>query len=106
MTGWFRRNPQGITLALRVQPRASRDEVAGLHGDRLKVRLTAPPVDGAANEHLRRFLAGLFGVAPSQVRLLKGETGRDKLVEIGGSAALPPALSRLAGDAPARGRRP
>lgn len=105
MTGWFRRHPQGVTLALRVQPRASHDEVAGLHGDRLKVRLTAPPVDGAANEHLRRFLAGLFGVAPSQVRLLKGETGRDKLVEISGPVALPPALARLADDAPAQGQR-
>lgn len=105
MTGWFRRNPQGVTLALRVQPRASHDEVAGVHGDRLKVRLTAPPVDGAANEHLRRFLAGLFGVATSQVRLLKGGTGRDKLVQISGSPALPPALARLADGAPARGER-
>jgi len=105
MAGWLRRNTQGITLALRVQPRASRDEVAGLHGDRLKVRITAPPVDGAANEHLRRFLAGLFGVAPSQVRLLKGETGRDKLVEIGGSTALPPVLAGLLDDMPPRGRR-
>ncbi|MBS1200425.1 MAG: protein Mettu [Proteobacteria bacterium] len=102
MAGWIRQDEGGITLALRVQPRASRDEVAGLHGDRLKVRITAPPVDGAANEHLRRFIAGLFGVAPAQVRLLRGETGRDKLVAVSGAKSLPPVLAGLAG-APAQG---
>ena len=102
MAGWIRQREGVITLALRVQPRASRDEITGLHGDSLKVRITAPPVDGAANEHLLRFIARLFGVAPAQVRLLRGETGRDKLVAVSGATALPAALAGLPG-APAPG---
>ena len=97
MTGWAKQDQGGITLALHVQPRASRDEVAGLHGDRLKVRITAPPVEGAANEDLRRFIAELFGVAPAQVTLLRGGTGRNKLVCVSGARALPTALAGLPG---------
>jgi len=103
MAGWIRQDEGVITLVLRVQPRASRDEITGLHGDSLKVRITAPPVDGAANEHLRRFIARLFGVAPAQVRLLRGESGRDKVVSVSGAAALPAALARLPG-APGTGQ--
>lgn len=102
MTGWARRDEGGITLSLRVQPRASRDEVAGLQGDRLRVRITAPPVDGAANEHLRRFIARLFDVAPARVRLLRGATGRDKLIHVSGARTLPGVLADLPG-APAGG---
>lgn len=105
MADWIRQDEGVITLALRVQPRASRDEVAGLYGDRLRLRITAAPVDGAANEHLRRFIARLFGVAPSQVRLVRGETGRDKLVAVSGAGALPAELACLPG-APAPGGRP
>ena len=67
-----------VILRVRVQPRACRDEWLGLHEERFRVRITAPPVDGQANAHLRQFLATLFGVAKSQVTLLAGETGRDK----------------------------
>lgn len=67
-----------LTLQVRVQPRASRNEWIGLQEDRFRVRITAPPVDGQANAHLRAFLADLFGVAKRQVTLLAGETGRDK----------------------------
>jgi len=67
-----------LILWVRAQPRASRDEWVGLQEDRFRVRITAPPVDGQANAHLREFLAALFGVAKSQVTLLSGETGRDK----------------------------
>ncbi|MCJ7451957.1 MAG: DUF167 family protein [Steroidobacteraceae bacterium] len=95
MADWLTRHDDRVTLALRVQPRASRDEVAGLHGDRLKLRITAPPVDGAANEHLCRFLARLFGIPPSRVTLLKGTTGRDKLVALEGVRELPEAIVRL-----------
>ena len=102
MTGWAKQDQGGITLALHVQSRASRDEVAGLHGDRLKVRITAPPVEGAANEHLRRFIAGLFDVAPARVRLLRGATGRDKLIHVSGARTLPGVLAGLPG-APAGG---
>jgi uncharacterized protein (TIGR00251 family) len=95
MAGWLTRDGDRVTLALRVQPRASRDEVAGLYGDRLKLRVTAPPVDGAANEHVCRFLARLFGVPPSRVRLLQGMTGRDKLVALDGVGDLPDSIARL-----------
>lgn len=74
----------GVRIRLRVQPRASRNEVAGEHGDALRVRLTAPPVDGAANEALVRFLAERLGVTRSAVRLVAGASGRSKVVEIDG----------------------
>lgn len=94
---WLTRSAGAITLAVRVQPRASRDEIGGLHGDRLKVRITAPPVDGAANAHLLRFLAAVCGVPPGRATLLRGQTSRDKLVRIDGVGELPAALARLAG---------
>jgi uncharacterized protein (TIGR00251 family) len=71
-------------LAVRVQPRASRTEVVGAHGDAIKIRLAAPPVDGAANEELIAFLSKKLGVSKSAVRIVKGDQGRDKLVEIDG----------------------
>jgi uncharacterized protein (TIGR00251 family) len=67
-----------------VQPRASRTELAGPHGGALRVRLTAPPVDGAANEALVRFLAEQLDVPRSAVRLDAGATGRSKLVTVEG----------------------
>jgi uncharacterized protein (TIGR00251 family) len=70
----------GVRLTLHVQPRASRTEVAGRHGDALKMRLAAPPVDGAANEELVRFLAERLKVPRSAVTLLAGRTSRRKLV--------------------------
>lgn len=74
----------GVRLRLRVQPRASRTEVAGVHGDAIRVRLTAPPVDGAANEALVRLLAERLGVARGAVRLVAGAGGRTKVVEVEG----------------------
>jgi len=75
---------QGRTLVLdvRVQPRASRDEVVGAIDGRLKVRVTAPPVDDAANRRLVRLLADELGVAKSRVRVLAGSTSREKRVAI------------------------
>jgi uncharacterized protein (TIGR00251 family) len=67
-----------------VQPRASRTEIAGIHGEALKVRLQTPPVDGAANEALLQLLAESLGVPPRQVRLVSGATGRAKVVEVHG----------------------
>jgi uncharacterized protein (TIGR00251 family) len=65
-----------------AQPGARRSEVAGVHGDALKVRLAAPAVEGKANDALLRFLADAFGVPLRQVALLRGETARRKLVRI------------------------
>jgi uncharacterized protein len=76
--------PGGVRLTLHVQPRASRTGLAGLHGDAIKVRLAAPPVGGAANAELVRFLAELLGVARSAVEIVSGETGRRKVVRIDG----------------------
>ena len=86
---WCRREGDTLVLLLRLQPRASRDEVVGPQGDRLKVRVTAPPVEGAANTHLARFLAREFGVPPSQVEVVAGHAGREKRVAIR-SARRPP----------------
>jgi uncharacterized protein (TIGR00251 family) len=74
----------GIRLSVHVQPRASRTELAGLHGDALKIRLAAPPVDGAANEALLRFVADTLGVPRSAATLVSGATARRKVVEVVG----------------------
>ena len=74
----------GIRLRLHVQPRASRTEIAGPHGDALKIRLAAPPVDGAANEALVRFLAERLGVSRTAIRLESGANRRAKVVAVDG----------------------
>jgi uncharacterized protein (TIGR00251 family) len=72
----------GLVLRLYIQPKASRDAIVGLHGDEVKVAITAPPVDGQANAHLMKYLAKQFRVAKSQVVIEKGELGRHKQVKI------------------------
>jgi uncharacterized protein len=71
-------------LQVRVQPRARRDEIAGEREGRLLVRVTAPPVEGKANDAVRRLLAKRLGVAPGRVAVARGQTGRDKLIEVEG----------------------
>jgi uncharacterized protein (TIGR00251 family) len=75
-------NEDGIVLNLHIQPRASKSEVCGVQGDALKIRLTSPPVDGAANKFCREFLAELFHVPKSAVEIVSGETSRHKRVKI------------------------
>lgn len=77
----------GVSFKVRVQPRASKNQVAGLFEDALRVRLTAPPVDGEANEACRAFLAGLLSVGRGQVEILSGLTGRNKVVKVKGVTA-------------------
>lgn len=74
-----------MRVSVHVQPRASRSEIAGVHGDALKVRLPAPPVDGAANEALIALLARGLGVARRDVRIVAGTASRTKTVEIRGT---------------------
>ena len=74
-----------IRVDVHVQPRASRSEIVGLHGAALKVRLHAPPVDGAANEPLVRLLAERLGVPRRSVHVVAGTTSRAKTVEIEGT---------------------
>ena len=83
------------TLRVRVQPRASLEAIVGWREDALRLAVTAPPVDGEANEAVRRLLARALGVAPSVVSVVRGERSRDKVVRVEGltGAAL---RSRLA----------
>ena len=74
-----------VRVSVHVQPRASRSEIIGQHGAALKVRLQAPPVDGAANEALVHLLADSLGVPRGSVRVVAGVTSRTKTVEVGGT---------------------
>lgn len=80
----LRASADGLTLRVRVQPRASKDALSGEREGALVVRLTAPPVEGAANEALARFLGRTLGVPPSAVRVVTGTTGRNKVVSVAG----------------------
>ncbi len=73
-----------VTFDVKVQPRASREKVVGIEGDRLKIALTAPPVDGAANEALVAFLATALGVGRRDVEIVRGQTGRLKTIRVRG----------------------
>ena len=80
---WFRLTAAGgVTLSLHVQPGAKKSECAGLHGEALKIRLAAPPVDGKANEALLRFLAQRLAIPRQQISLKSGQTSRQKVIEI------------------------
>lgn len=81
---WARRAAGGWTLAVHVQPGARRSEVAGLHGDRLKVRIAAPALDGRANDALVAFVAGALALAKARVAVVKGERSRDKVLVVTG----------------------
>lgn len=76
-----------VTFEVRVAPRASRNAIIGVHEGSLKVALTAPPVDGAANDALRKLIAKTFGVPKSNVEIVRGERGRNKTLRIRGVSA-------------------
>ncbi len=83
MSDWLRVAADGrITLTLHIQPGAKKTEFAGLHGEALKIRLAAPPVDGMANEALVKFLAEMLGLPKSAVSLKSGQRSRRKVLEI------------------------
>lgn len=92
MSTWYRRNGEILTLTLHIQPGAKHTEVAGLHGEALKIRLAAPPVEGRANEALLKFIAKGFGVPLRQVELKQGGQSRHKVVAITGSKVEPESL--------------
>jgi uncharacterized protein (TIGR00251 family) len=73
-----------VDLAVRLQPRARRDEIVGEREGRVVVRVTAPPVEGKANDALCRLIAKAAGVAPSRVAVIKGQTAREKVVRVQG----------------------
>ncbi|MDE2442040.1 MAG: YggU family protein [Betaproteobacteria bacterium] len=95
MRDWYRVAGDGrITLTLHIQPGAKKTEFAGLHGDALKIRLAAPPVDGKANDALVKFVADTLGLAKSAVSLKSGQTSRRKVLEVTG--APPSVIAALA----------
>lgn len=94
MSGW-RWVEEHLELQLHVQPKASRDQFCGLHGDALKLAITAPPVDGKANAHILKLLAGWFGVSKSAVDLIRGELSRQKTVRIHAPKTIPAELMQL-----------
>jgi uncharacterized protein len=84
----------GVLLRVLIQPRASRNQVAGVQQQALKIRLTAPPVEGAANKECLKFLAHLLATSPSQLHLVSGHKARRKTILIRGMA-LQAILDRL-----------
>lgn len=84
MPVWIKPESDGATLFLHIQPGAKKSEVAGAHGEALKIRLAAPPVDGKANTALIAFLAAKVGAGRTAVELVSGQTSRTKRVRIHG----------------------
>jgi hypothetical protein len=84
MSDWLRADGDGVVLSLHIQPGAKKTEVAGPHGDALKIRLAAPPVDGKANAALVEFIAAKVGCGRTAVELVSGQTSRAKRVRIVG----------------------
>ena len=95
---WIKHVPAAgrLTLTLHIQPNARKSEIAGLHGDALKIRIAAPAVDNKANAALIDFLSETLGVPKSAIAIRHGTTGRRKVVEISGGEALAKRLEALA----------
>jgi len=94
--GWYSWQGNELKLRLHMQPRSSRDGFGEILNGRLKIYLTAPPVDGKANDQLTRFLAKAFGVRKTSVRITAGLTNRFKTVAISNPAILPPVSGLVA----------
>ncbi len=90
---WF--DGDDLVLRLYIQPKASRDNIVGIHGDELKVAITAPPVDGKANAHLTKFLAKQCKVAKGLIDIEKGELGRHKQIRITDPTLIPEAIKAI-----------
>ncbi|MBT5472324.1 MAG: DUF167 domain-containing protein [Nitrospina sp.] len=82
----MRINPceNGIRFSAIIQPRSSKNEVAGIYNEALKIRLTSPPVDGAANKACMRFVAKWLEISPSEVSIIKGLSSKNKTIEVTG----------------------
>ncbi|EEX67342.1 DUF167 family protein YggU [Vibrio metoecus] len=89
------REGNDLLLRLYIQPKASRDSIVGLHGEELKVAITAPPIDGKANAHLSKYLAKQCKVAKGSVVIEKGELGRHKQVRILQPSQIPAEIAAL-----------
>ena len=80
----LRRRGDAVIFRVRVIPRASRDKIAGIHDGAVRVRLTAPPVEGAANEALVAFLSSVLRVPKRDIELVSGQSARNKVVSVSG----------------------
>jgi hypothetical protein len=85
----FQRSKKGITLKVKVEPRSSRKGISGIVGDALKIRVSAPPVGGAANEELVEILSEEFSIKKTSIKIIRGHSSRDKVVEIEGIDSIP-----------------
>jgi uncharacterized protein (TIGR00251 family) len=94
LSGWAKRIPQGWLLAIHAQPGAKRTEVAGPHGEALKVRVAAPPLEGRANDELIALIAETLGVRRKSVSVVKGGTSRRKTVLVAAPQSDPTRLLR------------
>ncbi|ARG99805.1 DUF167 domain-containing protein [Legionella micdadei] len=86
---WYKREADVITLCVYVQPGAKTTGIVGLHGDALKIRLNTQPIEGRANEALLSYIAQLFDVPTRQVKLVRGNKARQKILTITGSSVNP-----------------
>ena len=77
----------GVVLDVRVLPRSSRCEIAGIQGEALKIRITAPPVDGKANDECIKFLSDWLGIKKSRITIISGHTSRNKRIAVSGVTA-------------------
>ncbi|RYY77112.1 MAG: YggU family protein [Gammaproteobacteria bacterium] len=84
---------EDLILHCHLQPKAAKDEIVGVHGGRLKIRITAPPVDGKANQHLVSWLSKLFKTPKGNIEIIQGELGRLKTLRIHSAKVLPTLIS-------------
>lgn len=82
----IRKSKDGVLIDVMIQPRSSHDETVGLHGDAIKIKLTAPPVEGKANAALIAFLAKKLGVPKSSISIVRGKSARRKTIELYGAS--------------------
>ncbi|SON48011.1 DUF167 family protein YggU [Vibrio tapetis] len=95
MLNAVKQDGEDLVLRLYIQPKASRDQIVGLHGDEIKIAITAPPVDGKANSHLTKYLAKQFKVAKGHIDIEKGELGRHKQIRVCSPSQIPDTISAL-----------
>ena len=84
LPAWLKSQPDGLLLAVKLQPRASKNEIIGALGEELRIKVTAPPVDAAANEALVRLLAETLDCPRGKVELIRGHTSRHKIIKLHG----------------------
>lgn len=93
MITWYQQDAERIVINLYIQPGAKHTEIAGFHGEALKIRLQAPPIEGRANEALFKFIAQLFAVPMRQIELKRGDKSRHKTLIITGSKIDPASIT-------------